>query len=204
MADYYWADEPAGLAIKLIEENHPHLTGVPIAYTFKAVPPKKKKNDAVQGRIKKETWAKTSKVSESSKCLMVQRFEFKIEFNHAKWIELAETPDKQLALVHHELAHCGNDADGTYLIPHSIEEMSSTVEKFGLWKSDVAQFAATIDHVLHPDAEVDWNNPEFASVLGVVQPSKSSPILDAAAGLPYTGNAEIDKLIDEQAEDDKN
>lgn len=197
MAEYYWADEPAAIALQVIDKSHPHLKDLPIAYTFKAVAPKKKKADG-SGRVKKVTMARTSKVSESNKCLMARAFEFKIEFDHAIWIEMAETPEKQIALVDHELSHCGNDAEGTYLIPHSIEEISAVVERHGLWKSDVAQFAATVDHVLHPDAEVCLNNPEFAGV-GL---SAGSPILDAAAH--YTGNAEIDKLIDEQEEDDNN
>lgn len=184
--DFYWADEPAALALKIIDDNHPHLKDLPIAYVFKAVPPKKKKANA-NGRVKKVTMARTSKISEANKCLMVQRFEFKIEFDHAIWVELAETPEKQLALVDHELSHCGNDAEGTYLIPHSIEEISAVVERHGLWKSDVAQFAATIDHVLHP--------------LGSME-ALDDAMLTSKYPQKYTGNAELDKLIDEQAADD--
>src|SRR3990167_5597626 len=150
MADYFMADgpnDPATVAEKIIDQYHPHLKGLAIAYTFKMTAPKKIKPG---GRIKKVTMARTSKVPDSIKPLLARPYEFRIEFDAMIWEELGETPGKREALVHHELAHCGNDADGTYCIPHSIEEMNSTVQVFGLWKSDVEQFAEVVDEVMHP------------------------------------------------------
>ena len=150
MADYFMADgpnDPATVAEKIIDQYHPHLKGLAIAYTFKVTAPKKIKPG---GRVKKVTMAKTSKIAESIKPLLARPYEFKIEFDAMIWEELGETPGKREALVDHELCHCGNDADGVYLVPHTVEEISEVVTRHGIWKSDLAQFAEAVDAALHP------------------------------------------------------
>lgn len=147
MADYYKADDPEALSVELIDKNHPHLLGLHIAYLFKSVDETAKKKQKQPRMGKKITLAKTSRVSEKSRTLMTAPFQFVIEFSQNRWDEL--TPEQQLALVDHELAHCGNDADGCYLKSHGLEEFPEIAARHGAWMPDITQFVAAADDAFH-------------------------------------------------------
>ena len=153
MADYIVHEEAEQLAETLIPAYHPHLTGIKIAHLLKLMPipkqSKKPKKQPRQGR--KITMAKTSKVSAKMQALAAQDFKFVIEYDSNIWESL--DADKKRALVDHELCHAGNDADGTYLRQHSVEEFEEILLRHGLWKSDVQKFAATTEEVYHRDEQ---------------------------------------------------
>lgn len=145
MTDYIDNLEAETIASELIPQFHPHLVGLKIAHLSKVKPPKKK-----QGRPpregKKMTMAKAARVSPKMRALGAN-FHFVIEYDDAIWQELTE--DKKRALVDHELLHCGNDADGVYLRAHQVEEFGIVLERHGLWRCDVEQFAESVEKAMH-------------------------------------------------------
>ncbi len=151
MVDYVENREAVHIAEEIIPEFHPHLVGVHIAHISKVKPPSKARKEPRVG--KKVVMAKTAKVSEKMRRLMEINWNiaptppyFMIEYDDAIWQQLDDK--KKRALVDHELAHAGNDADGVYLIPHSIEEFSDIIFRNGIWKADVAEFADTVYEVM--------------------------------------------------------
>ena len=60
---------------------------------------------------------------------------------------------KRMALIDHELRHCGiewdeddpNKIDKAFMIGHDIEEMNGTVKKYGVWLDDVRLFKEALD-----------------------------------------------------------
>lgn len=153
MADYIVHEEAEQLAETLIPAYHPHLTGIKIAHLLKLMPipkqSKKPKKQPRQGR--KITMAKTAKVSAKMQALAAQDFKFVIEYDSNVWESI--DADKKIALVDHELLHCGNDADGCYLRHHDLEDFRVLIQRRGFWKSDVQQFAVTVEEVYHRDEQ---------------------------------------------------
>jgi len=66
--------------------------------------------------------------------------DFVIEINWTAWKTLS--PEQKIALVDHELSHCGFDVDkeAFTLVHHDVEEFGSIVRRWGLWKPDLAKF----------------------------------------------------------------
>ena len=150
MIEYIPNDDAKDIAEQIIQDWHPHLEGVKIAYISKVKPPKKAKkgSPAKQPRQgKKIVMAKAAKVSPKMQALMSDGYVFVIEFNDAIWQELAH--EKRIALVDHELCHLGSDADGFYLKGHSVEEFREIIKRHGFWKDDVRQFAEQTEQIYH-------------------------------------------------------
>lgn len=68
---------------------------------------------------------------------------FVIEIAEDIWRELKQ--DARVALVDHELSHCGVTFDKDenlklVCLPHDLEEFNAIVERHGLWRPDVAEF----------------------------------------------------------------
>lgn len=162
MAEYQFLDEAEKVAANAIENWHPHLRDVKIAHLAKikagegtSVNPatgelivKKKRGRKPSGRAgKKVTMAKTSLVSPKTLALAVENYKFIIEYDPVIWRSL--TIEQQLALVDHELCHCGVDADGCYMKHHDLEEFRSIVTRHGFWKDDVKAFAESTEDVYH-------------------------------------------------------
>src|SRR3990167_10168923 len=141
MADYIPNDEAAQIAADLIKQYHPRLTGLKIAHLLRLMPvPKKQTKQPRQG--KKIVLAKTAKVSPKTNALAENDFKFVIEYGSLYWDKMDGSMKR--ALVDHELGHCGNDADGVYLINHDIEDFRFMIERHGTWKSDVESFVNTV------------------------------------------------------------
>jgi len=63
-------------------------------------------------------------------------YDFVLVFNWTAW--KACTPIQRLALVDHELAHCGRGDDGQWtILHHEVEEFAGVVRRWGLWTSDL-------------------------------------------------------------------
>lgn len=158
MAEYITNDEAVAIADSLIPEFHPRLIGLKIAHLLKVMPiPKPKKNAKPPRHGKKITLAKISKVSAKTNAIVGTDFQFVVEYGSLYWDNMPDAMKR--AVVDHELCHAGNDADGTYLISHTIEDFSEIFERYGCWKSDVEQFVKTVIEKVHKDAK-------FASALG--------------------------------------
>ena len=143
MAEYIPNAEAEVIAEELIEQYHPRLIGLKIAHLLKVMPvPKPKKVQKQPRQGKKITLAKTSKVSSKTNALAEKDFHFVIEYGSLYWDQMEDNMKR--ALVDHELGHCGNDADGVYLVNHSIEDFDFMILRYGCWKKDVEQFVQTV------------------------------------------------------------
>lgn len=144
--EYEWNEDAEMMADGMIKQVHPHLAGLKVAYLFKQRPDygEADPNPKKAGRTgKKVTLAKARLVSKIYGELLAKDYKFIIEFDRDMWDRL--TLDQQTALVDHELSHCGNDADGCYMKQHDLEEFRGVVERRGLWKSDIEDFAQSIE-----------------------------------------------------------
>ena len=85
-----------------------------------------------------DKWGKCSKCSDIMH--MASGYDFVITINHTQWLLLAEK--QRESLVFHELLHIGWDSEKeTYhTVPHDLEEFSSVVKKYGLWRDSVTTF----------------------------------------------------------------
>lgn len=121
---------PEAIAKILIPVYHGHLRGRPIAYLWL-------KDMERNGKI---TLGKASKAG--GKVRYFGEVEFIIDFNWSWWQRL--TPRERIALVDHELTHCGAVEDKPTMIPHDVEEFSVIVRKWGLWKPDLEEFGKAV------------------------------------------------------------
>lgn len=155
MAQYVPNDEAAVIADELIELYHTRLTGLKIAHLLNLkAPPKPSKKPKKQPRQgKKIVMAKASKVSSKTQAVAEKDVHFVIEYDSLIWDQLPD--DKKRALVDHELCHCGNDADGTYMVNHSVEEFREIIDRHSFWKNDVELFAQTVENNIHKDEVAD-------------------------------------------------
>jgi hypothetical protein len=143
MADYIPNDEAAAIADDLIQKHHTRLIGLKISHLLKLMPvPKQKKNAKPPRAGKKITLAKASKVSPKTNALADTDIRFVIEYGSMYWDRMDDNMKR--ALVDHELGHCGNDADGVYMVNHDIEDFGFMIERYGCWKKDVEEFVKTV------------------------------------------------------------
>ena len=134
---YLEAEQPAAIAKLLIPLHHEHLAEGPngpatLAFLFKA---------KMQG--KGRTVLGTAKLA-PGELTHFTGFDFVLSFNHSAWVGM--TLDQKLALVDHELCHCGYDGDkGEYgIIAHDVEDFVSIISRHGLWQAGLVPFAKAI------------------------------------------------------------
>ena len=86
----------------------------------------------------KSFWGKCSKASEIM--TIASGYEFVIVINHEQWQILNDT--QREGLVYHELCHCGYDSEKGkyYIVDHDVEEFSSVIRRYGLWRDSVKTF----------------------------------------------------------------
>lgn len=146
------APEAEQIAQDLIAEVHKHLTEATILYLFTSS--KRKRHDKVI-------------LGTAQKISALQRYlsgancdpecDFIILISKNEWQTL--NPAQRKALVDHELCHCvckQYDEDGEPvwgLRAHDIEEFKDIIERHGLWKSDVSEFANSIRQLAFPETE---------------------------------------------------
>lgn len=70
--------------------------------------------------------------------------DFVIALNHVVWHDIL-TPPQRLALLDHELEHCGRaekeDGSSTYYVrKHDLEEFNAIARRHGLWRESVEAF----------------------------------------------------------------
>ena len=122
------ADQPKAVAFALVAELHKHLVNAKIAFLFK---------QHVGGRGQ-SLGAKVKLASGETKHLT--GFDFIMEINHSIWTTVPM--HTRVALIDHELSHCGRDENDKYcIIQHDLEEFNAVVARWGLWQPNVKQFA---------------------------------------------------------------
>lgn len=131
-ARFRHADQPAALGGVLIEGLHRHLTSARIAYLFV-----EQMHDG-----EKVTLAKVGKAS--ALIAYLADFDFVLKVNWTAWREL--TAEQRIALIDHELCHCGVDAETSayVMLHHDIEEFGQIVRRWGFWTEDLEGFAVEV------------------------------------------------------------
>lgn len=125
------AEQPEQIARAIIPVLHVHLMNAKIAFLFKR---QMAKGD-------KTFLGKAGKASPQLRFLA--DFDFVITFNWRSWPDLTHT--QQVAVVDHELSHCGYDIESAkyVIVQHDVEEFGGIVYRWGLWKSDLVAFGHT-------------------------------------------------------------
>lgn len=131
------------IAEELIAECHPHLKEANILYLF--TNQKRKRCDkVVLGTAQKLSALQRylSGANGATEC------DFIILFGRREWADLDDA--QRRALVDHELCHCvrvkyDDDGDPVWgLRAHDVEEFREVIERHGLWKSDLKEFAPAL------------------------------------------------------------
>lgn len=136
------------IAGTLIPTHHPDLDGVRIQYVFRSKA--SKKNDKI-------VLGKARKVSGLNAYLATPADEvgfddeavefFVIEIAEDCWRDLNH--EQRIALVDHELCHLAIEFDDDEQVKlvmrsHDLEEFREIVERHGLWKPDLTEFADSV------------------------------------------------------------
>lgn len=134
---YRRAEQVEFIARTMMGENdpHEHLKNVPLVYLFMNKVP------LTKGR---EVWGRAVKLTGRNAHLAPVRWPgtdakakefFVIEVAEPIWE--VSTPEQRIALVDHELSHCGVGEKGLALYPHDVEEFAGVVARRGLWRKDL-------------------------------------------------------------------
>lgn len=136
-------DEPAdaealSMAREIIALHHDHLAHAAIAWMWHSTG-NPEKPWASKGRV---IFGKARKATAFESAINGEPLDFVIELNWDIWGRLP--PEKQRALIDHELSHCGFelDEDGAVnytMRPHDIEEFSGVLARHGAWTVDLEQ-----------------------------------------------------------------
>lgn len=148
---YTYAPDVAKIAGALIEEHHTHLDGIRIEYVFRS-------EAAVTGG--KQVWGKARKITGLNAYLATNAYLdqtgdgegpdpfFVVEIAADIWAELNDA--QRIALVDHELCHCGItvDDDGAMklaTLAHDLEEFQAVVHRHGMWRPEIRKLVKTAD-----------------------------------------------------------
>jgi len=143
------------IARKCIGSHHGHLVEARIKYLFREGPWSSKD---------RTTWGRGFKVTARERFLT--GFDFCVVINRKVWSIIEQ--HQKVALVDHELSHCGrradDDEDGNpqwYEVSHDIEDFAGIVRRHGLWSEDVRKIARAIEQHSGPSLlEFGLEEPE--------------------------------------------
>lgn len=139
------APDAALIGARLINtvEEHGHLAEAKIEYLLRTGPWPDGKGS--------EKMASAEKGKPKVDCLAEREIDFVITVNTTYWDKLS--PHDREALIDHELSHCikkGEDEEGAPIwgiTGHDVEEFSGVIRRHGLWRQNLAGFAAAIREV---------------------------------------------------------
>lgn len=137
------------IAEQLIGKHHHVLDDVRIEYVFRSET-KKSRGREVWGEAKKISGlnAYLSQEDGPSEAASGDVDYFVIEISEPVWAILDAGQRK--ALVDHELCHCTtefDEASGDLVLkmrPHDVEEFKAVVDRHGIWRPDIAEFATAL------------------------------------------------------------
>jgi predicted metallopeptidase len=137
--EFQKAHEVKEIAETLIDSYHPHLIGSDIEYVFVNPTPKSKGKD-VWGRARKITGLNAYLAQKEGFLGGEPSPFFVIEISKEIWDAIPA--QSKIALIDHELSHCGYDdeKDAIATLSHDVEEFSGVVKRHGLWQSHLKQF----------------------------------------------------------------
>ncbi len=129
------AEQPAAVGKVLVRALHDDVEGARISYLFQEAMGSGERADL--GKAKRA----------SGPLAFLTEYAFVLTFNWSWWKLLNSL--QRVALVDHELSHCGRDDDGKWiLLHHDIEEFSGVVGRWGLWTAGLQTFGRAIKHQL--------------------------------------------------------
>lgn len=135
--EYTDAPEVDALVKRLVVQHHGHLAGERIRCVFRSEHAKDG-GKAVLGKARKVSGLNAFLSGNDDEAYFV------IEIANDIWLGMNDA--ERLALVDHELSHCGIKVNAktfeqTLVIrPHDLEEFNAIVERHGLWRRDVKDF----------------------------------------------------------------
>jgi hypothetical protein len=190
--NYSAAEDVRKIAREMMGEGKPHsrLVNVPIEYLFMDGIPKK-------GGM--AVWGKTEKVgglhaylAKGGMCDF-----FVILIAEPMWRDL--TAEQRIALVDHELCHCGEDVDkGTLaVIPHDVEEFVGVVSRHGLWRKALDRFVGGVGKTAQTtfefnDEGINEETGEIRPRLRIVEGLKAAALTEGEKALPAHDEETID------------
>ncbi len=185
MPEYRPAPAVERIANKIIPRWHDHLAGERIEYVFRDKAAKKNQK-IVLGTCKKISGLTAYLASpdvEHAHDAEVEDF-WCVEIAEDAWRELE--PHQREALVDHELCHIGfeydEDADLVTLKPaaHDVEEFGSIIDRHGLWKPDLEEFADRLERRARADsADLDAELRKLSEQGVTIEPLGDTPIAQA-------------------------
>jgi hypothetical protein len=131
-AKYVIADQPAAIARALVKhlpahahlrDDHSEYYSPQVAYLFR---------ETIAGKLAVASRA-------PGKLHFFADLDFGIDFAWEDWQHLL--PEQKIALVDHELCHCVFDDGKPAMRKHDVEEFGEIVQRWGLWRPDLAQFS---------------------------------------------------------------
>lgn len=155
MPEYRSAIDAERIGQKLIAEHHTRLEGIRVDFVFRDKA-SKSNGKIVLGKARKVSGLNAFLANDDGHDFFV------IEIAEDEWEQMP--PSKRRALVDHELCHCTIDFDedkGVVTLGikgHDVEAFVEEIERNGLWKDDLAEFAKAakeqLELSLEEDAEV--------------------------------------------------
>ena len=125
--DFMQAGRAERIAGVLLPAFHRELTNARIAYLLK-------EKSTTRGR---SPLGKTNLLSKRDRFL--SDYDFVVVFDWSRWKAL--TLVQRVALVDHQLEHCGVDDNGNFvMMDHDIREFNTTVRRWGAWQPSVRDF----------------------------------------------------------------
>lgn len=132
-ADYHDAQLPAAFSKLLRPAFHEELAGARIAHLYRY---------KLGGRQQCRMLARVKKAS--AELAYLADVDFVVVYSWSAWAGL--TLWQRLAVVDHELSHCGKDEEaGWLLVPHDIEEFGTIARRWGDWHPGLSHFRAQLD-----------------------------------------------------------
>jgi hypothetical protein len=130
---YVDAELPAAFSKLIRPAFHGELEGARIAHLYK---------QQLGGHGGCRTVARAKKAS--AELAFLADVDFVILYSWRAWGGL--TLWQRLAVVDHELSHCGRDPDtGWITIPHDLEEFGTVAHRWGAWQPGIAMFRRQLD-----------------------------------------------------------
>lgn len=124
---FYDAQQPAAFSGSLRKAWHPELEGARIAHIYR------------QRLTNKSAHAKKA----SPELRFLAQVDFIITYSWTIWGGLSLW--QRLALVDHELTHCGKDEAGWVIVPHDVEEFGTIARRWGDWTPALRTFQRQLE-----------------------------------------------------------
>jgi len=199
------AGEAEAIAQQLIPEYHPHLIEASIVYLF-TTQERKYRGDVVLGTAQRLGMLPRY-FSSGTSADLEEGYDFCILLSQDQWKFL--THDQRRALIDHQLSHCGvrrtvnhltqEVSEHWTLLPHDVEEFRGVIERHGLWRPDLRQFAEEAVKHRQPTLFDNQEDPQPAETLPTEDLSAAA-MEEAGWTLPPTTNGHGDPAADAETE----